>query len=221
MRFAEPEIAGLTELAVARLLRGAEAGRSISLLEGGHLVLDVDPAMLVRVDAAALIGDGLRIRRLPRRGPGGVELGPGPLALVDGQGTVVFARGPGAFYITRLRRDRCYLREDALWAAEPSLHWELGALPGTRHDDAPEGALFARVAGDGVLALRTQGDLLAVKVAPGRSQRVDPGALLGWIGDIVAIGEPELRQLRCEGEGALLIDLRRDGAAATDEGKRP
>ena len=54
-----------------------------------------------------------------------------------------------------------------------------------------------------------------------RVQRLVDAAGVGWIGDIVAIGEPELRQLRCEGEGALLIDLRRDGAAATNEGKRP
>jgi len=205
VRFAEPDIAGLTELAVDRLLETLPSA-PIALLESGHLVVEVDPSMLVRVDAISLISDGLRVRRLPRRRPGGAEPGEGPLAIVDGRGKVVFARGDGRFHIVRLRRDRCYFREDVLWVADPSLHWEVGVMPGSRREDG-EGELFVRVAGDGVVALRCTGDLVAVKVTPERAQRALPAALIGWIGDVIAISEPDLPYLRCEGEGAILLDL--------------
>ncbi len=205
MRYAEPDIAGLTELAVDRLLE-SHSSAPIAFLGSGHLVGEVDPSMLVRVDAGGLTGDGLRVRRLPRRLPGGPELGEGPLAIVDGRGKVVFARGEGRFHIVRLRRDRCYFREDALWVADPSLHWEVGVMPGSRVGDG-DGELFVRVSGDGVIALRCAGDLVAVKVTPERAQRVFPSALIGWIGDVVAIAEPGLPLLRCEGEGAILLDL--------------
>ncbi len=204
MRIAEPEIAGLTELAVERLL--GESASPISLLGSGHLVVEVDPAMLVRVDSASLIGDGLRVRRLPRRAFGGAEEGDGPLAIVDGRGKVIFARTEGHFHIVRLRRDHCYFREDALFAADPSLQWEVGVMPGSRAEQG-EGAAFVRIVGDGVIAIRCRGDLVAVKVTPERVQRVLPGALLGWIGDVVALAEPGLPGLRCEGEGAILLDL--------------
>jgi hypothetical protein len=218
VRFAEPEIAGLTELAVERLLdvsRDVRGDRKpggqqapFALLEGGHLVVEVDSAMLVRIDAVTLIGDGLRVRRMPRRVAAGDVPGDGPLAIVDGTGGVVFARAGGTFHVVRLRRDRCFLREAALWAAEPSLHWENGVMPGTRDGDGEgDGAPFIRIHGDGVMALRSVGDLITVKVTPERAQRVDPAALIGWIGDVVALAEPGLALLRCEGEGALLLDL--------------
>ena len=211
MRYAEPDIAGLTELAVERLLE-SHPSAPIALLGSGHLVVEVDPSMLVRVDAVSLIGDGLRVRRLPRRLPGGAELGEGPLAIVDGRGKVIFAQGEGRFHIVRLRRDRCYFREDALWVADASLHWEVGVMPGSRSGAGlgagnEAGELFVRVSGDGVIALRCAGDLVAVKVSPERAQRVFPSALLGWIGDVVAIAEPGHPYLRCEGEGAILLDL--------------
>ena len=205
MRYAEPDIAGLTELAVERLLENHPSA-SIALLGGGHLVVEVDPSMLVRVQSVSLIGDGLRVRPLPRRLPGGAEPGDGPLAIVDGRGKVVFARGDGRFHIVRLRRDRCFFREDALWVADPSLHWEVGVMPGSRGADG-EGELFVRVFGDGLIALRCAGDLVAVKVSPQRVQRVIPSALIGWIGDVIAVAEPGLPYLRCEGEGAILLDL--------------
>lgn len=214
MRFAEPEIAGLTELAVERLVDAREGG-PFALLEGGHLIVEVDSAMLVRVDAVTLIGDGLRVRPLPRRIAAGDAPGDGPLALVDGRGGVIFAREGGTFHVVRLRRDRCFLREAALWAAEASLHWEHGVMPGTRGADGEgEGAPFVRIHGDGVVALRTVGDLITVKVTPERAQRVEPSALLGWIGNVVALAEPGLPLLRCEGEGALLLDLANHRAAA-------
>ncbi len=205
MRIAEPEIAGLTELAVERLLEGP-ASAPISLLGSGHLLVEVDPAMLVRIDSASLVGDGLRVRRLPRRAFGGAEEGDGPLAIVDGRGKVIFARAEGQFHIVRLRRDHCYFREDALFAADPSLQWEVGVMPGSRSDQG-EGAAFVRIVGDGVIAIHCRGDLVTVKVTPERAQRVLPGALLGWIGDVVALAEPGLPGLRCEGQGAILLDL--------------
>ena len=116
-----PDIARLTEFAVGRLLAPA-ASPGLSLLEGGHLLVTVDGEMLIRLDAVAVIGDGLKTRRIARRVRGESEaVEDGPLAAIEGLGQVIFARRGGSFHVLRLRRDLAYFREDAVWAFEAGL----------------------------------------------------------------------------------------------------
>lgn len=204
MQSPPPDIARLTEFAVGRLLAPA-ASPGLSLLEGGHLLVTVDGEMLVRLDAVAVIGDGLKTRRIARRVRGESEaLEEGPLAALEGLGQVIFARRGGGFHVLRLRHDLAYFREDAVWAFEAGLKWDHGLMPGSRGGDPLP---LVRLAGDGLCAIHARGEVITLKVTPERPQRVAADALIGWIGAVVVIAEGSAPWLRCEGEGALIVEL--------------
>ncbi|MEZ4452330.1 MAG: AIM24 family protein [Nannocystaceae bacterium] len=204
MATSSPEIAPLTEFAVDRLLP-PESTPGITLLEGGHLQVVVDGEMVVRLDAVAVIGDGLKSRRIARRIRGeSDEVTEGPLAALEGRGAVIFPRRGGGLHVLRLRHDLAYFRESALWAFESSLRWEHGLMPGTR---GGEEVPLVRLGGDGLCAVHAGGSVVTIKVTPERPQRIAADALIGWIGSVVVIAEGAASLLRCEGEGAVLVEL--------------
>jgi uncharacterized protein (AIM24 family) len=66
---------------------------------------------------------------------------------------------------------------------------------------------LVRVAGEGMIALRVAGELLAIKVTPERPHRIHADGFVGWIGNVVPAAEPNSSFLRCEGEGAVFVAL--------------
>jgi uncharacterized protein (AIM24 family) len=82
--------------------------------------------------------------------------------------------------------------------------WDVGMLPGSRGD---RNISLVRVAGEGMIALRVAGELLAIKVTPERPHRIHADGFVGWIGNVVPAAEPNSSFLRCEGEGAVFVAL--------------
>ncbi|MBK8265992.1 MAG: hypothetical protein IPK80_32265 [Nannocystis sp.] len=176
---------GLSEFALHRLLRPEEAGRRLSLLDGGALWLTVEGEMRVNLEGTLVISEGLEIHH------------DGPLALVRGVGQILIAPRGQAFHLVRFHRDDCCLRASAVWALDGAIEVAAATLPGWSEE-------ALRLRGDGAAALRLAGEVIAVKVRPGAPQRVAAAGLLGWIGDLVAALDGD-GVLRCEGEGALLL----------------
>ena len=84
--------------------------------------------------------------------------------------------------------------------------WDVGCLPGSR---GPEEITLVRAAGEGVLAVRVPGELVAVKIAPDRPYRVHVDGFVGWVGNVVPRMERGVPFLHCEGEGAVFVSLPR------------
>ena len=104
----------------------------------------------------------------------------------------------------RLERDLCFFVEPLLWALDATLMWDVGMLPGSR---AGKPIPLVRVAGEGMVALRVAGELVAIKVSPERPHRVHSSGFVGWVGNVVPAAERGSPFLRCEGEGAVFVAL--------------
>ena len=84
------------------------------------------------------------------------------------EGYLIISRENERFYPLRLERDLCFFVERLLWALDATLVWDVGMLPGSR---GSTNISLVRVAGEGMVALRVAGELVAVKVSPERPHR--------------------------------------------------
>ena len=191
-----------------RLIVPRREAPTVSLTPGGHLCLNVDRELLVRVDDVLVRDESLTIEPMSGRGPGGNESLTG-LSRVTGGGALVLSRGDGSFQPLHLRDDACFLLASAVWAFEGALLWEGGVLPGTRGPvDTQRGTIpLLRLKGSGLLVVRSSGPCVSIKVASRSPTRVRARGLLGWVGGVIPVFEPGGGFIRCEGEGALLLDL--------------
>jgi uncharacterized protein (AIM24 family) len=132
------------------------------------------------------------------------------LAALEGDGYLVLARESERFYPLRLARDLCFFVERHLWALDSTLMWDVGMLPGSR---GHRKVRLVRVAGEGMVAIRVPGELVAVKVSPERPHRVHVDGFVGWVGNVVPSMVADSPFLHCEGEGAVFVSLPTPGAA--------
>jgi hypothetical protein len=201
------EIPGVTAFAFARLLNPAPDAASLALTRDGHLMVTVSGEIMTRTDDLLLCSENLDARPLNRRMQGrAVPEVFQRLVSLEGQGHMVLSRANENFYPLRLQRDLCFFVESYIWALEATLMWDVGRLPGTRLNTPIP---LVRVAGEGAVALRIRGELVAVKVSPSRPYRVRDEGFVGWVGNVVprvdASGDTSF--LICEGEGAVLVSL--------------
>ncbi len=195
----------LTEFALSCMLEPDDHGQSLVRTAEGHLLVRVAGETMTRIDGLLVCTDNLVIRPLARRMQGRVV----PevfarLAALAGEGYVLLAHGGEHFHVVRLEGDLCFFVERYLWAMEPGLLWDVGVVPGTRRD-AP--IPLVRAAGEGALAFRAPGRIATVKVAEDRPVRIARRRLVGWVGAVVPAADPSGPFLRCEGEGAVLVQF--------------
>ena len=199
------DIPSVTSFAFSRLLNPAPETDSLSLTGEGHLMVTVRGEMMARTDAMLLGSENLVSRPLNRRMQGrAVPEVFRRLVSLEGEGHMVLARQSEYFYPLLLQRDLCFFVERFVWALEATLMWDVGQLPRSRsHTPIP----LVRVAGEGAVALRIPGELVAVKIAPERPYRVRDTGFVGWIGNVIPYVDEPAEFLHCEGEGAVLVSL--------------
>lgn len=198
-------IPGVTSFAFSRLLNPQADSQPLSVTDEGHLMVTVDGEMMTRTDALLLCSENLEIRPLNRRMQGrAVPEVFQRLVSLEGQGHLVSSRQDEHFYPLKLQRDLCFFVEGYLWALDAGLMWDVGNLPGSR-DVRP--IQLVRAAGEGLVALRVPGELVAIKIAPERPYRVHHDGFVGWVGNVVPHMEHSSPFLHCEGEGAVLVSL--------------
>jgi hypothetical protein len=197
-----PELAAF---AAERLLSPSTQAETIGLTREGHLLVNVRGETLTRTDALLLCSENVAIRPLNRRMQGrAVPEVFKRLASLAGEGFLVLSRQHERFHAMRLRRDLCFFVERYLWALDATLMWDVGMIPGSRgHGDVS----LVRVAGEGLVAIRVPGELVAVKISHERAHRVHVDAFVGWVGNVVPTLERDVPYLRCDGEGAVFVSL--------------
>ncbi|GEM_PF-1384645 len=211
---ASSEIPGVTSFAFSRLLTPEPGTDTLSLTREGHLLVHVSGETMTRTDALLLCSENLEIRPLNRRMQGrAVPSVFRRLASLEGEGYLIIAREHESFYPLRLERDLCFFVESALWALDASLMWDVGMLPGSRGNS---NISLVRVVGEGMVALRISGELVAVKISPERPHRVHANGFVGWVGNVVPTAEKSSPYLRCEGEGAVFVALPEAKARVSD-----
>ncbi len=197
------QIPGVTEFAFGRLLNPARDTPTLSLTADGHLMVTVRGEMMTRTDAVLLCSENLEVRAVNRRMQGrAVPEVFQRLVSMEGEGHLVLSREHERFLALQLQRDLCFFVESYIWAMESTLMWDVGQLP-----RASRSIQLVRVAGEGAVALRVPGELVAVKIAPERPYRVHRSGFVGWVGNVVPNLEPEIGFLHCEGEGAVFVCL--------------
>jgi hypothetical protein len=202
---AATDIPGVTSFAFSRLLTPEPGTGTLSLTRDGHLLVNVAGETMTRTDSLLVCSENLEIRPLNRRMQGrAVPDVFRRLASLEGEGYLIISRENERFYPLRLERDLCFFVEPLLWALDATLMWDVGMLPGSRDTN---GISLVRVAGEGMIALRVAGELVAVKVSPERPHRVHASGFVGWVGNVVPAAERRSPFLRCEGEGAVFVAL--------------
>ena len=203
------DIPSVTAFAFARLLNPSSTTASLMLTTEGHLMVTVRGEIMTRTEALLLSSENLAARPLNRRMLGrAVPEVFQRLVSLEGEGHMVLGRGNEHFYPLMLARDLCFFVEQYIWAIESSLMWDVGLLPGSRQRNPIQ---LVRAAGEGAVALRVPGELVAVKVAPERPYRVRDIGFVGWVGNVIPQVDPstppEETFLVCHGEGAVLMTL--------------
>jgi len=214
-------IPGVTDFAYGHLLNPEEDAPALSMTRDGHLMVRVRGEFMSRTDALLLCSENLGSRPLNRRMQGrAVPEVFRRLVSLAGEGHMVLSRQDEYFYALQLRRDLCFFVEQYLWALEATVMWDVGQLPGSR-GSAREVPLV-RVAGEGALAVRVPGELVAVKIAQDRPYRVHVDGFVGWVGSVVPRMERGVPFLHCEGEGAAFVSLPRPRpSTAAGDGDTP
>lgn len=197
---------GVTAFAFARLLNPAPGVATLTLTHEGHLMITLSGELVARTDALLLASENLETRPLKRRMQGrAVPDVFHRLVTLEGEGHMILAREDESFYPLQLQRDLCFFVEERVWAIESSLMWDAGLVPGSRSSASP--IPLVRIAGEGKIALRVPGELVAIKIAPHRPYRVRDRGFVGWVGNVVPRMVGRYGFVHCEGEGAALVSL--------------
>jgi len=211
-RASQPPIP-LSQLATEELVRPDDGDDVFEVAASGALVIRVAGKILTRLDGVHVTGGDLAFEPAMRRSRGHLteekfDHGGTQLQVVSGQGYLIAVPGKRAFTAVMLDDDIFYLREDLVFAFEASLRWENGNVPGLR------GRLpVVQFRGDGAVALRTETQLVRVKLPPQGIVFVDAARLAGWIGRVIprAVVPPSGGPMgdvcvECTGEGVVLVD---------------
>ena len=201
------KVPGVTSFAFSRLLTPDESAATLALTDEGHLRVAIAGETMTRTDSMLLCSENVQVRPLNRRMQGrAVPEVFQRLVAVEGHGYLVLSREDENFYALRLERDLCFFVERNLWALDASLMWDVGVVPGSR----ARGAIaLVRVAGEGQVALRVAGELVAIKISKDRPHRVRRDAFVGWVGNVIPTALADSDFVHCEGEGAVFASLPR------------
>lgn len=202
----------LSEFATARLVRPEEGDHPFEISAGGVLMIRVDGRIYARTEGVDVTGGDLSYEPATRRVRGAqtqeaFATGERQMYVVSGKGLMIASALGGEFTAVQLDDDIFYLREDVVFAFEPTVRWENGHVPGSRARIP-----MVQFRGGGAVVFRTPRPLLAIKLAPERVLYVDANALAGWIGRVVPravapAGTSRLSELfvECTGEGVVLV----------------
>jgi len=218
----------LSELATDELIRPDDGDAAFEVSIGGALIIRVKERMLSRLAGVHITGGDLGYEPATRRSRGHqteerFDHGGVPLHVVTGTGYLIAIPHDCKFHAVVLDDDIFYLREDLVFAFEPSLRWENGNVPGLR------GRLpVVQFRGDGAVALALPRPLVRVKLPPQGVVFVDADRLAGWIGRVIprAVVPPNGGPLadvcvECTGEGVVLIDPEPSPRVVEPPRKRP
>ena len=185
---------------VAAVVKAAAPVR-LSARDGAH----------VRSDAAlASVGTtpGQRAVRRVRGGPSGEWLGSPARPFFRLDGGDVWVAGPAHRWAAlALEDDILYVREDRVLAFDGEVSWEAGRIPG-------DGLRMLQFRGRGQVVLQLIGMPSAIRISEESPASVSRGALLGWVGRVVA-HRPRREgplQISCEGDGVMLVETRRSSS---------
>jgi len=214
----------LSEIATDELIRPEEGTDPFEITPGGALIIRVADRVMTRLDGVHVTGGDLSYELAMRRSRGHqteerFDYNGTPLHTVSGRGYLVAVPSAGSsqtFLSVVLDDDILYLREDLVFAFEPTLRWESGNVPGLR------GKLpVVQFRGDGALAARLKRPLVRVKLPPHGLVFIDADRLAGWIGRVIprAVVPPTGGPLgamciECTGEGVVLVEPAPEGAPA-------
>jgi Flp pilus assembly protein TadD/uncharacterized protein (AIM24 family) len=202
----------LSEFATARLVRPDDGDHPFEITATGVLITRVDGRMYARTEGVDVTGGDLSYEPATRRVRGAqtgelFTTGERQMYIVSGKGQLIAGTLGGEFTAVQLDDDIFYLREDLVFAFEPTLKWENGHVPGSAAKIP-----MVQFRGSGAVSFRTPRPLMPVKLAPESVLYVDANALAGWIGRVVPravspAGTSRLSELfvECTGEGVVLV----------------
>lgn len=184
-------------------------GLAAMVKAGAPIRLSVRDGAHVRADVAmASVGasEGERAVRRVRGRPSGEWLGSSlrPFFRLTGPGEVWVAGTSNRWAALTLDEDILYVREDRVLAFDGAVTWEAGRIPG-------DGLRMLQFRGRGQVVLQLGGLPAAVRISEEAPARVARGALLGWVGRVVA-HRPRREgpmPIVCEGDGVMLLEARR------------
>lgn len=203
----------LSDLATHDLVRPDESDDAFEIGGSGALIIRVSERVMTRLDGVHVTGGDLAYELAMRRSRGhntdeAFDHGGSQLHAVTGRGYLIAIPGKSTFSAVRLDDDILYLREDLVFAFQPSLRWENGNVPGLR------GKLpVVQFRGDGALVLRLARGLVRIKLPSQGVVFIDSERLAGWIGRVIprAVVPPPGGPLgtmciECTGEGVVLVE---------------
>ncbi len=199
---------------VAELLEKAKIpeplGSRLLISEAGYLLFDIQTRGVCRLDGLHFLSAShLSYKPLKRRYRGkdiGEQFGAGDTVMyeIEGSGRLGFHPSDGVFSAVSLSGEAAFIREEYLFALDPSLTYENGKIPG-------EGSMLVHISGTGALAMKTPDEPTAVEVTPSSGVIVPGGELVGWFGRLlpkrtsVAPFTPDLDPMEITGEGVVLF----------------
>jgi hypothetical protein len=205
----------LSELATDDLIQVDDGDHPFEVSAGGALVVRVKDSMFTRLDGVHVTGGDLSFKLAMRHSRGHqteekFDYGAQPLHVATGTGYLIATPTGRTLTSVVLDDDIFYLREDLVFAFEPTLRWENGNVPGLR------GRLpVVQFRGDGAIAMSLARPLVRVKLPPQGLLLVDAARLAGWIGRVIprAVVPPPGGPLgevciECTGEGIVLVEPR-------------
>ena len=203
----------LSQLATEELVRPDDGDEIFEVTATGALVVRVKDRMMSRLEGVHVTGGDLAYEPATRRSRGHqtedkFDHGGSQVHAVTGTGYLIALPGDKKFTAVTLDDDILYLREDLVFAFDPSLRWENGNVPGLR------GKLpVVQFRGDGAVAMRTGKPLVRIKLPQQGVVFVEAARLAGWIGRVIpravmpAAGGPIAGVcVECTGEGVVLLD---------------
>jgi hypothetical protein len=203
----------LSQLATEDLVRPDDGEEPFAITASGALCIRIKERVLSRLEGVHAMGGDLTFEPAMRRSRGHqtderFDYGGAQLHTIYGEGYLIAVPGKRAFIAVTLDDDIFYLREDLVFAFEPTLRWENGNVPGLR------GRLpVVQFRGDGSVALRSEKPLVRIKLPPQGIVFVDAARLAGWIGRVIprAVVPPTGSPMgdvcvECTGEGVVLVD---------------
>ena len=144
------------------------------------------------------------------------------LTKAQGQGRLYLADEAKKISILKLNNEAIFVNGNDVLAFEPTLRWDVKMMR-TMAGIVGGGLFNMRFEGNGMLAITTHFDPLALAVAPGRPVFTDPNATVAWSGSLepsihtdiglrtlLGRGSGESVQLRFEGTGFVVVQPREE-----------